>query len=356
MPDETSQPAPLIPHDPSGRPTSLAHSAEQLAAAGRAADAAAAKHLFDDYRARKAANTRRAHDADLGLFSDYLWAAGIGRDPVALASDPTSWSGMTHGLVAGFVAWLLQQGAAIGSINRALSTIRVYAELASRAGALDPSALILIHGVHGYSVTEGKRLDAQREETRRGAKKETHTLITLEQARALKRDHPSTPQGRRDALLMCLFVDHGFRVGEVAILAVTAINLQRGEITVYRPKVDLTQTHRLSADALRAATVYLTHDAPAAGLLWRGSKRNGELSATALKERAIHARVELLGERLGIVGLSPHDLRHYWATNAARNGTPIDVLQWAGGWSSYAMPGRYITGAQIANEGVRLEE
>lgn len=351
MTDDTQQPAPLAPQR-----SPLAHSVEQLAAAGRAADAAAAQRIFDDYRARKAANTRRAHDADLGLFSDYLWAAGVSRDPVALASDPASWAGMTHGLVSGFVVWLLQQGAAIGSINRALSTIRVYAELASRAGALDPSALILIQGVHGYGATEGKRLDQQREETRRGAKKAQHTEISLEQARALKRDHPPTPQGRRDALLLSLFVDHGFRVGEVALLPVTALNLQRGEISVYRPKVDLSQIHRLSADALRAAMAYLAHDAPATGGLWRGSKRDGELTQAAMKERAIHARVELLGRRQGVSDLSPHDLRHYWATNAARSGTPKDVLQWAGGWASYAMVARYITGTQIANEGVRLEE
>jgi hypothetical protein len=39
---------------------------------------------------------------------------------------------------------------------------------------------------------------------------------------------------------------------------------------------------------------------------------------------------------------------------AARNGTPIDRLQEAGGWASPAMPLRYIEAAAIANEGVKL--
>lgn len=74
-----------------------------------------------------------------------------------------------------------------------------------------------------------------------------------------------------------------------------------------------------------------------------------------MTERAITGRVRELGERIGTSGLSAHDLRHYWATRAARNGTPIDRLQDAGGWNSPAMPMRYIESAKIANEAVRLD-
>jgi len=55
-----------------------------------------------------------------------------------------------------------------------------------------------------------------------------------------------------------------------------------------------------------------------------------------------------------LIGLSAHDLRHYWATRAALNGTPLDRLQDAGGWSSPAMPLRYVENAKIANQGVLL--
>ena len=54
--------------------------------------------------------------------------------------------------------------------------------------------------------------------------------------------------------------------------------------------------------------------------------------------------------------LSARDCRHYWATMAARNGTPIDRLMDAGGWSSPAMPLRYVESAKIANQGVSLGE
>ena len=89
-------------------------------------------------------------------------------------------------------------------------------------------------------------------------------------------------------------------------------------------------------------------------MLLRRSMKNEELGAAGMTARAVTARVRLLGERLGIAGLSAHDCRHYWATSAARHGTDPFVLQEAGGWSSLAMPRRYVEENEIANEGVRL--
>ena len=80
--------------------------------------------------------------------------------------------------------------------------------------------------------------------------------LTPDQAARLKAQ-PDTPQGRRDALLLCLLLDHGLRVGEVAGLAVRDFDLAAGELRFYRPKVDKIQTHRLTADTLAAARAYL---------------------------------------------------------------------------------------------------
>jgi len=82
---------------------------------------------------------------------------------------------------------------------------------------------------------------------------------------------------------------------------------------------------------------------------------DGRLHAAGISTRKLTERVRVLGERAGIQGLSAHDCRHYWATQAARNGTPVDRLMDAGGWSSPAMPMRYVEAAKIANEGVHLE-
>lgn len=183
-----------------------------------------------------------------------------------------------------------------------------------------------------------------------GRKKAQATHITHEQATALK-THPDTPQGRRDLLLLCLLLDHGLRESEVYDLQAGTIDPKKGTMTFYRRKVDVTQTHKLSADTLRAATAYLQHDAPAIGPLLRGSRKGGALTGI-MSISAIKQRVRTLGAAVGIAGLAPHDCRHYWATTAAEKGVNPLRLQEAGGWASLAMPRRYIEASAIANEGM----
>ena len=343
-----------------------------LALAGQVANAYAARDLFGDYRARKAANTLRQQDGGLALFADYLSAAGIPNPPAArdLAGAPAAWTGVTWGLVSKFRDWLLTRGYAIGSVNLHLTTLRTYAGLAMQARVIPAGECAAIRAVRGYGRTEGKHVDSARTPTRKGAKKARPVSLTLEQAARLKAQ-PDTPQGRRDALLLCLLLDHGLRVGEVAGLAVRDFDLAAGELRFYRPKVDKIQTHRLTADTLAAAWAYLSSDVRSAassmssgditdassaqGPVLRASRKGGALQDAGMTARALTARVHDLGAAVGLVGLSAHDLRHYWATRAARSGTPLDRLQDAGGWASPAMPLRYVESAKIANQGVLLD-
>jgi integrase len=338
----------LIPAETAG---ALAQTDQAMRHAGAAADTAASRSVFRDYRARKAQRTRDAHDGDLARFAIYLADAGVA--PGDMIAEPEAWAGVSWGLVTGFVRWQVAEGYAIGSINRALSTVKTYAKLAAKAGTLSSAAYAMIKAVEGYGHTEGKRLDTGRETQRRGHKKAHATSVSPAHAAALKQQ-PDTPTGRRDALLMCILLDHGLRCGEVAILARDAIDLEAGTLAFYRPKVDITQTHQLTADTLRAAMRYLQNDGAGAIYLLRGSRRGDHLSDDRMGERSINARVQLLGATIGIADLSPHDLRHAWATAAVRGGTDIKSLQDAGGWASPAMPLRYAESAKIANQGVKL--
>ena len=326
---------------------------------GRAANEAAARSAFADYRSRKAANTLRRQDADLALFARYLAEIGDGSAPTgeALTTAPAAWRGITWGLVEGFTRWMLRQGYAIGSVNVRLSTVKTYAKMATKAGALDRQELAMIRLVEGYPHKEARRINDRRAEaeipTRVGAKKASPVSLTADQVGALK-DRPDTPQGRRDAVVTHLLLDLGLRVGELARLTVGDVDLEAQEIAIYRPKVDKTQTHRLINGSFAVVKSWLQTDAPVIGPLLRASRKGGALTDAGMTERAITERVRYLGERVGVEGLSAHDCRHAWATLAARNGTPIDRLQDAGGWASVAMPMRYIESARIANEGVRL--
>ena len=326
---------------------------------GQAANHAAAQHVFDEYRSRRAQNSLRAQDADLDLFASYLYEMGV-RLSSHPGKSPGAWQGITWGLITGFVHWMLNSGYSIASINRRLSTVKKYAGLAFQAGAIDATEHALIRQVKGYTHKEGQHIDEKREdtgvETRVGSKKADPVRITFEQARQLKAGNQDTPQGLRDALLMCLLLDHGLRCGEVARLEVQHIDLKHGELRFYRPKVDVEQTHRLTDDTLQAVQAWFDSGAaPPAGKLLRRSLKGGKLGAAGMSERAINRRVADLGNIIGIDGLSPHDCRHYWATRAARQGTDPFALQEAGGWKSLAMPRQYIEAASIANDGVVLD-
>ena len=331
---------------------------------GATADQFARSGVFADYQARRARNTLRRQRDDLATFADYLAAvqfyATTSDEAQRLYSDPTAWSGITYGLIAGFVRWLLQNGYAVGTVNLKLSTVKQYAKLAFQAQALSAEQHALIRTVTGFQYKEHKRVNEQRSATgtatRKGVKKADAVSLDKAQVRALK-SQPDTPQGRRDAVMMCLLLDHGLRVGELAALEVTAFDLAAGLMVFDRPKVNKVQTHELTPDTLRAARAWFASgDAPAIGKLLRGSRRGGRLTETGMSERAITKRVADLGEAISVNGLSAHDLRHSWATRAARNKTDAFDLRDAGGWNSLAMPSRYVEAAKIANEGVNLGE
>jgi integrase len=336
---------------------------------GSAADHAARSGVFADYQARRAMNTLRHQLADLTAFASFLEAiqfypptASMGERKargMRLYHEPGAWAGITYGLVAGFVRWELQQGYAIGTVNVHLSTVKKYASLAFQAGTLSAEQHALIRTVSGYQYKEQKRVDEKRTQAggaiRRGAKKDAAVSLTDQDVRALKMQ-PDTPQGRRDALIMAILLDLSLRVGELALLEVKDVNLKENTLTFFRPKVGKRQTLELKTNDLRRAfqAWFNSGDAPAEGKLLRASERGGGLGANGMKERAITQRVEYLGRRIGIVGLSAHDLRHSWATRASRAKTDAFALQEGGGWNSLAMPRRYVEAAKIANEGVEL--
>ena len=344
--------------------------------AGQAANKAAARQVFMDYRTRKAKNTIRRQDADLQLFADYLKSANL---PVGdLSTDPKAWQGMTWGLIEGFVKWQLLEGYAVDSVNVRLSTVKQYAQLALKAGALDVSEYAMIRTVKGYSHKEKPNIDSTRKaeglETRRSTKarmtqknnelvttsKKSEPIFLTKEQRDIITASKGTPPGKRDTLIMCLMLEHGLRVGEVAILQTGDFNLSAGTITFERPKTKTKQTDRLTDKTLQAAKVYLKI-APKTGSIWRasamkneGKAKQGKLTKQGMSAGAIYKRVEMAGRKAGIEGLSPHDLRHTFAERAKHN--PTKILQTAGGWNSPAMALRYQQRGEIANEELILED
>lgn len=319
------------------------------------ADQAVAARALVDYRRTLSANSLRRQKSDLSSFAQYLNGVGVTVTTQALMEEVSTWSAITYGLVGGFVQHQLERGYAIASINSHLSTIKRYCAIAAKAGRLDASALTLIGEVKGFGHKQGRNIDETRTVTRIGHKKAEAVTVTKAEANQLKHNQPNTPQGRRDALLMCLLLDHGLRCGEIAGLTWASVDLDEETLTFYRKKVDAIQTHELTKDTRLVLRRYqLDVQARPSDYLLSGSRRSGRLEGR-MSERAITKRANVLGERIGIHQLSAHDGRHTWATFATRSGTDIKTLQDAGGWKSPSMPLRYAASAQIANAGVKLD-
>lgn len=346
---------------------------------GHLADRAAAVTAFSDYQETKAAATLSAQKRDLKRFTSFLndiyGRGGIDLQflPDQLYSHPAAWAVITAGLVKLYKKSLQDAGLTIATINRSLSTIKRYAALATEAGQMPTEQNALIRLVKSISAKEGINLDEKREAegtgTRASSKKATAVAVDGQIIAELKAMQPDTPAGKRDALIMCLLFDHGLRASEIAGLKMGSVNMESGQITVYRKKTKTTDLLNMTPDTRAAMAAYLPHNLHFAdhALVLASTKPGKNNTGGRLKGNGIH-RVDVsrilnrhgkkLAEKYGVKSLeklSAHDGRHQWATDALEGGSSVAAVQQAGGWASPAMPLRYANKNKVANEGLILK-
>lgn len=349
-------------------------------AVAAAADEVADQQVFKEYREGLRPATRRRQDAELRLFLRYLvevgavaapfdgdewWATDEGQDWLAqtaatLTRSPALWRNIGRGLVRAYQQWLLKQGYAVGTVNVRLAVIRKYVRLAASVGEVSEDTAAQVGQVKGLQQTRAETVDAARQATgvptRVSGEKESANVLGPRRLALLKAQPTNSPQGRRDRLLICLLADLGLRIGEAMRLTRQDFDLEAGTVLVYRPKTRSSNRLELKEDSYEAARAYLDADAPDSDVIWRRSYKNGYLGPQGWSVQMATYRIKVLGKRISLSNLSPHDLRHTWATLAARAGTALDDLMHAGGWSSYEMPlKRYIEPARIANQNVKLQ-
>lgn len=352
------------------RPASLddsSHRETPLVELGKIANERVRHHIFAEYLQRRADNTLKRQLSGLRLFSAYLdelyqRASADAEAPSGeeLQTDPEAWRGVTHGIVQAFLRWQFQQGYAVDTVNVRLSTVRTYAKLAMRAGVIPAEEYARLENISGFSLAEGKRIDNRREKTRVGPQKREAIVLTHSQIARLKRLlRLNTPPNRRDALLIHLLLDHGFRRNEVLDLTVGDFNLDERLVRIYRSKVEKTQRFRLSPDAFTAAQAYLTRDlpdAPPTAPVLRGSTKSGTLRNSRLSQSGADYIISKYGRQIDVEDLSSHDFRHTWALRQAelveRGRLTLFQFQEMGGWSTLDMARRYVEDARVANEGL----
>lgn len=152
----------------------------------------------------------------------------------------------------------------------------------------------------------------------------------------------TTPVGSRDRAVLELLYGTGARVSEVAGLDLGAIDLDGGLVRLFGKgrKVRIVPVGELGADAVvayldGARPLLVAPDSPAPDALFL-SKRGSRLSTRSIR-RLVHDHAS--GAGLGAV--TPHTLRHSYATHLLEGGADLRTVQELLGHASLGTTQRY---------------
>jgi integrase/recombinase XerC len=287
------------------------------------------------------AHTVRAYESDLSQFVAFLAAEGGTRriDVDAGAIDRQT--------IRGFLGDLHARGNSRASAARKLAAIRTFARYLRREGVIegDPAALV-------------------------GTPKREHRLPAhlgeAEMARLLEMPDPATPLGRRDRAILELFYASGLRLSELVGLGIEDVNLGSRVVRVLGKggKERLVPFNRKAEAAIRAWMqdwYAIRGDAASAPATAGGRAKKprpsprrdplflnyqgGRLSTRSV-DRLVRKYVAACSTRFGI---SPHALRHSFATHLLERGADLRAIQELLGHSRLSTTQRYthVNSAQI---------
>lgn len=160
-------------------------------------------------------------------------------------------------------------------------------------------------------------------------------------------DAETGPSAVRHRAALALLADLGLRVGELVSLDVDDLGYERGHRSVrFVGKGGRPRRRALTPAASAAVDTYLAQRAAAAGTVV--GRLDGPLLVTAtggrIDRHAVFRLVRRLAQNAGIPGwqrLSPHSLRHAFATAARAEGVPLEDVQDAMGHADPRTTRRY---------------
>ncbi len=241
--------------------------------------------------------TLEAYSQDLNGCRLYLEGRGIASWEAVQAQDLRDW-----------LSDLEAQGLSPRSRARKLSSLRQFFRFLLREGTVTADPLEWL---------DSPKLD-----------KRLPRVLSLSEVEALLAGpDPLTPLGQRDDAMLELLYATGLRISELVNLTPPQVDLRRGVVRV-RGKGSKERLVPMVAPAVRKLELYLTHTRPA---LLQGKKtrrmfvnhRGGPLTRQGfwkiLKGYAL---------KIGLPGdLSPHMLRHSFATHLLWQGADLHALQ-----------------------------
>jgi integrase/recombinase XerD len=210
--------------------------------------------------------------------------------------------------VISFLAYLSVEGLSAVSAARNLSAIRQF---------------------HRYLVMDGvsQQDPTVNLETPRGWQRLPRSLSSADVDVLLQQPDPSTPLGIRDQAMLELLYATGLRVSELVGLKMSSVNLDRGFLIVMG-KGSKERAVPMGEAAVSAVRDYLERARP---LLAKGADTDILFLSTrrrAMTRQMFWERIKGYASRSGIAtNISPHTLRHSFATHLLDNGADLRAVQ-----------------------------
>ena len=251
-----------------------------------------------------AANTLASYRRDLSRYLDYLDVRGV-----------ASIEDVTAGDVTDFLAHL-RGGDADHAPLSASSSAR---------------AVVAVRGLHRFALTEGVvEVDVAREVKPPAGPRRLPKAISVEDVERLldAAGYPGTSLALRDRALLELLYGSGARISEAVGLAIDDLDLAERTVLL-RGKGGRHRRVPLGTYSVRALEAYLVQARPALAEHGTGTaavflnSRGGPLS-----RQSAWVVLRTAAERAGLaVGISPHTLRHSFATHLMEGGADVRVVQ-----------------------------
>lgn len=183
-----------------------------------------------------------------------------------------------------------------------------------------------------------KSLPAEKVELGRQEQREVEFLENSDLERLMSAPKGEDLPALRDKSILETLFSTGLRVSELCSLGRDSVDVERGEFTV-RGKGRKLRIVFLSPDAQASLKKYLAKRSDADPSLFIRIPKNGKFNKTEdirLTPRSIQRIIHKYVVEAGITGkkISPHSLRHSFATNLLRNGADIRSVQAMLGHSS----------------------
>ncbi len=267
---------------------------------------------FLDYlivKEKSSANTIAAYRNDLTQFLAYLTSPDRLSPHLPDEQTPPDWPSVQKQHLVDYILYLKERGYASSTVARKVAAVRSFFHFIQKAGFIteDPT----------------ESLDSPK------VKKHLPKAISpaqIEQLLAEPARDPS-PKGLRDHALLELLYATGMRVTEVVSLDLTDVNLAAGKVRC-SSKADKARTVPIPAATTQALQEYLSDGRPRLGVSEEERALFVNHRGHRLTRQGLWLIIKHYAQAVGIDDeVTPHTLRHSFATHMLYKGAPLSEVQ-----------------------------